>query len=182
MGRWANKWSGKKLNQNEEEKTNKKWTTTTKATQKKVERCNLKGERGGGRVASVAQDCWGAKGEDAGDDDNDGDENGDDDDDKVLTMIMTLIFKVKGLVESEEERQAGSAKATPVKKQKNKKHAPQKYFLVSFSDKKKTRWSRMATVASRPTARTWMSPCRDHTGGHFFLSDVDKFVFFVVLY
>ena len=80
-----------------------------------MERCNLKGERGGGRVASVAQDCRGAKGEDAGDDDNDYDENGDDDDDKVLTMIMTLIFKVKGLVESEEERQAGSAKATPVK-------------------------------------------------------------------
>ena len=107
-----------------------------------MERCNLKGERGGGRVASVAQDCRGAKGEDAGDDDNDYDENGDDDndydengdddDDKVLTMIMTLIFKVKGLVESEEERQAGSAKATPVKKQKNKKHAPQKYFFCDF--------------------------------------------------
>ena len=94
---------------------NNKSNTENVQQQKKVERCNLKGERGGGRVASVAQDCRGAKGEDAGDDDNDYDENGDDDDDKVLTMIMTLIFKVKGLVESEEERQAGSAKATPVK-------------------------------------------------------------------
>ena len=112
---------------------NNKSNTENVQQQKKVERCNFKGERGGGRVASVAQDCRGAKGEDAGDDDygengdddndydengdddNDYDENGDDDDDKVLTMIMTLIFKVKGLVESEEERQAGSAKATPVK-------------------------------------------------------------------
>ena len=41
-------------------------------------------------------------------------------------MIMTLIFKVKGLVESEEERQAGSAKATPVKKKR------QKYFFCDF--------------------------------------------------
>ena len=134
---------------------NKKATQKIKQ-QKKVERCNLKGERGGGRVASVAQDCRGAKGEDAGDDcdengddDNDddenggdyndeNDENGDDNDDKVLTMIMTLIFKVKGLVESEEERQAGSAKATPVKKL-TMPFAPQKYFFVIFSDKKKTR-------------------------------------------
>ena len=130
---------------------NNKSNTENVQQQKKVERCNLKGERGGGRVASVAQDCRGAKGEDAGDgdndydengdDDNDYDENGDDDDDKVLTMIMTLIFKVKGLVESEEERQAGSAKATPVKnkKTKNMLFAPQKYFFVIFSDKKKTR-------------------------------------------
>ena len=120
---------------------NNKSNTENVQQQKKVERCNLKGERGGGRVASVAQDCRGAKGEDAGDGDNDYDENGDDDDDKVLTMIMTLIFKVKGLVESEEERQAGSAKATPVKnkKTKNMLFAPQKYFFVIFSDKKKTR-------------------------------------------
>ena len=111
---------------------NNKSNTENVQQQKKVERCNFKGERGGGRVASVAQDCRGAKGEDADDDDNDYDENYDDDDDKVLTMIMTLIFKVKGLVESEEERQAGSAKATPVKKQKNKKHAPQKYFFCDF--------------------------------------------------
>ena len=34
----------------------------------------------------------------------------------MTIMMMTMIFQVKGLVESEEERQGGgSAKATPVK-------------------------------------------------------------------
>ena len=30
-------------------------------------------------------------------------------------VVVTMMLKVKGLVESEEERQGGSAKATPVK-------------------------------------------------------------------
>ena len=40
----------------------------------------------------------------------------------MTIMMMTMIFQVKGLVESEEERQGGgSAKATPVK-----------YFLLNI--------------------------------------------------
>ena len=35
-------------------------------------------------------------------------------------VVVTMMLKVKGLVESEEERQGGSAKATPVKYFNNK--------------------------------------------------------------
>ena len=81
----------------------------------------VEGERGGGGVASTAQDCRGAQGACAGDLHDDTDDNDDDDDDDeyiyvMVVMLMMMILQVKGLVESEEERQGGgSAKATPVK-------------------------------------------------------------------
>ena len=49
----------------------------------------------------------------------------------MTIMMMTMVFQVKGLVESEEERQGGgSAKATPVKYQKNEIFTPVKYLNI----------------------------------------------------